>query len=455
MSLNSKLPYPSPIRAWTMVVILTLAYVLSFVDRYILSLLAEPIKADLNLSDTQMGLLLGPAFAIFYALVGLPLGYLADRKRRTWIVAIGIALWSLATSLSGIARSFFQLFIARMAVGVGEAALSPCTMSLIADSFAQEKRGKPIALYSTAISLGAGIALLAGGAVIGWAMTADPISIPSFGELKPWQLTMIIVGLPGLILAPLLLLLPEPKRRNENIAPGTSQPTYADTFKYILARRNFFLCFISVFCLMTIIGYSTSWGAPMFTRTWGWSIVQYSQWAGIMFIVVGPVTVNFAGWLSDFLYKKGINDAPMLIAMAGVPIMSVSGFIWPLMPTPELAIFVLGITMAGVALSSATGATALLNILPANMRGQAMAIYYVCISFFGLGFGPTTIGLLSDFVFGEAQLRYSIAMLSIIYGIPVLILMPWTRKSYKAELQKVRELQLTAQSDQTTSEGTS
>ena len=152
--------YPSAGRAWYMVSLLTVAYIVSFVDRNILGLLIDPIKADLGLSDFQIGLLLGPAFAIFYATMGLPLGYLADRRRRTWIVAAGITLWSAATALSGLARNFGQLFMARMSVGVGEATLSPCAMSLISDSYPEERRGKPIAFYSSAISLGAGLASL-------------------------------------------------------------------------------------------------------------------------------------------------------------------------------------------------------------------------------------------------------------------------------------------------------
>lgn len=145
----SPVQYPPAGKAWYMVILLTIAYVVSFVDRNILGLLIDPIKADLGLSDFQIGLLLGPAFAVFYATMGLPLGYLADRRRRTWIVAAGIALWSAATAFSGLARSFAQLFVARMSVGIGEATLSPCAMSLISDSYPEERRGKPIALYST------------------------------------------------------------------------------------------------------------------------------------------------------------------------------------------------------------------------------------------------------------------------------------------------------------------
>lgn len=214
-------PYPSARYGWYMVVLLTVAYIFSFVDRYVLGLLIEPIKADLELTDTQIGLLLGPAFAIFYATMGLPLGWLADRQRRTWIVAAGIALWSAATAASGLARNFPQLFIARMSIGVGEATLSPCAMSMISDSFPREKRARPIAFYTMALSLGAGIASLISAAVLQWAKTTTDISLPIVGTVAPWQFTFFVVGLPGLALSLLVLMLREPVRRDLNTTGET------------------------------------------------------------------------------------------------------------------------------------------------------------------------------------------------------------------------------------------
>lgn len=428
--------YPKSSQAWFMVIVLTVVYVLSFVDRYILGLLVEPIKSDLGLTDTQMGLLLGPAFAVFYAIMGLPLGWLADKKRRTWIVGIGVAVWSLSTVLSGFARNFMQLFLLRMGVGVGEATLSPCTMSLIADSFPKEKRARPIALYSMAISVGAGLAALVGGTIIGWTMSGKTTALPFIGEVQPWEFTLIIVGAPGLLLAPIFFFMKEPKRQREVSEEVSSKANLVDTARYLLKRWPMFLSFMSVFCLMTLIGYSTSWGAAVFSRTWGWSPATYGQMAGIMFLVVGPITVNASGWMSDYLYKRKVYDAPLLIPIIGLPIMVVAGFVWPLMPTPELAMVVLGLTMAGVAMASATGITALLNVIPANIRGQTVAIYYMLLAFFGLGFGPSTIGLLSDHVFGEGKLHHAMAALPIIYGIPVLIAIPVIRRLYLKEFHK-------------------
>lgn len=433
-SQNPLSTWPSQSRSWTLVILLTVIYILSFIDRYILGLLIEPIKADLGLTDTQIGLILGPSFAIFYALMGLPLGWLADRKRRTWIIAGGLALWSLATALSGLSRNFAQLFLTRIGVGVGEATLSPCAMSLIADSFPPERRGKPIALYSMALSIGAGLAALAGAAVIGWAMTTEFINVPYIGALKPWQLTLIVVGLPGLLLVPIIFFMREPTRRQNNLGRVDEAPSMHEVIKFVIGKWPVALGFVSVFCFMILIGYSTSWGAPTFERTWGWSNIDYAKAIGITLLIVGPLTVNFAGWLSDKWYSKGRNDAPFLIALAGIPIMIIAGIAWPLMPNGHLAIIILGITMMGSALTSATGVTALLNIIPANMRGQVVALYYMTISLFGIGFGPLSIGLMNDYIFGEAGLRYSMAVLPIIFGLPLLAFLPRILRLYRNEL---------------------
>ena len=189
--------YPAAGYAWYMVILLTLAYICSFIDRYMLGLLVEPIKADLNLTDTQLGLLLGPAFAIFYATMGLPLGWLADRRRRTWIVAAGITIWSAATIACGLVKNFFQMFIARMSVGIGEATLSPCAISMISDSFPRERRAKPIAFYTMAVSIGAALASLFSATVLVWAKSNPGMSLPLVGPIAAWQLAFIAVGLPG------------------------------------------------------------------------------------------------------------------------------------------------------------------------------------------------------------------------------------------------------------------
>lgn len=433
----SERKYPSPRYAWYMVVVLTLAYILSFVDRYILGLLIEPIKADLGLSDTQIGLLLGPAFAIFYATMGLPLGVAADRKRRTWIVAAGVFVWSFATAASGLAKNFYHLALARVSVGVGEATLGPCAMSMISDSFPREKRGRPIAFYTAALSLGAGIASLVSAKVLTWAKTVPEIVLPVVGDVAPWQLTFFLVGAPGLILAVFLFTLREPKR--QRTVGGTVAPKISHMLRYVGQRWKIYVSFLLFPCVMTIVAYMQGWYAPMFKRTWGWEAETYALVNGIILLAVGPLTVNVAGWLNDKLYAKGRKDAPLLIMIFGVCLIVPTAIIAPLMPTPELAFFVIIFNTVGIATASATGVTGLINITPSEIRGQIVAIYYLAISMTGLFLGPTTVGLLSDHVYGNEHLNYAAATVPAMYGIPVLLLIGYAVKAYNAEIERQGE----------------
>ena len=426
--------YPSPTYAWYMVAVLTVAYVLSFVDRYILGLLVEPIKADLGISDSQMGWLLGFAFLFFYALMGLPLGYLADRKRRTWLVAAGIALWSAATAASGLAKNFTHLFLARFSVGVGEATLSPCAMSMISDSFPPERRGKPIALYTAALSLGAGIASLVSAAVLAWANTETTFALPLVGSVKPWQFTFFVVGVPGLAIAVIMFFMREPVRLD---APrdGEKKSGFGDMLGYVGTRWPVYLSFVAFVCLMTISAYSQGWFAAMFARTWDWPAQQYALVNGILLLAIGPATVNFAGWLSDRLVSRGNADAPLLIVIVGAFILIPTGIIAPLMPTPTLAFAILAINTVGIALTSATGVTALLQITPGRIRGQTVALYYMVISLAG-AIGPWLVGLLSDQVFGNENLNQALAAVPLIFGLLVLPFAGFARRAYRAELDR-------------------
>jgi len=279
-------PYPSAAAGWFLVVMLTIAYIFSFVDRYILGLLIEPIKTEFDLSDRSIGWLLS-AFTLVYGFVGIFMGWLIDRGKRVWIVSIGVALWSAATVATGTAKSFMQLFAARMGVGVGEATLSPATFSIIGDSFPTERRGKPIAFYSSALPIGAGLASLLSGAVIAWTMSSGNQSLPFFGELSPWRYTLIIVGLPGLILSLFFLFMKEPARRP--VAASTdviSGSGFADALKYIWRNKRLYIGFVLIICAMTAIVYSQGFLAPTFERTWGWSPQKYATINGIALLII-------------------------------------------------------------------------------------------------------------------------------------------------------------------------
>jgi len=428
---------PSRTYAWYTVVLLTLVYVVSFVDRYILGLLVEPIKADMGLTDTQIGLLLGPAFAVFYATMGMPLGWLADRAPRKWIVGVGATLWSLATAASGLAKSFTGLFAARVAVGVGEATLSPCALSMIGDSFEEKDRGKPVAFYSAAVSIGAGIAALVGASILVWSKTVDNLSFPLVGEVAPWQFAFLLVGLAGLPFAFLLFTLREPLRQGHvGLTNDGQRAGVRVAFGYVKKHLSAYIGFVGIVCLMTTIAYSQSWLPAMFERTWGWTPERYALYNGIALLAVGPLTVNLCGWWSDEMTAKGIKDAPLRILFYGACIMVPCAAIGPLMPDPWLGFGLLVLSTVGIAMISAVAPNALLSITPGEIRGQVIALYFLTISLTGLVLGPMTVGLLNDWVMGEAGARYSVALVPVIYGIPLLFIVRWSFKSYRQHVDE-------------------
>jgi MFS family permease len=429
-------PYPSAAAGWFLVVMLTVGYIFSFVDRYILGLLIEPIKAEFDLSDRSIGWLLS-AFTLVYGFVGIFMGWLVDRGKRLWIVSIGVALWSVATVATGMAKNFVQLFTARMGVGIGEATLSPATFSMIGDSFPTEKRGKPIAFYSAALPIGAGLASLLSGAVIAWTASSGNQSLPFFGELSPWRYTMIIVGLPGLLLALFFLFMKEPVRRpaaaSSDVIGGSD---FLDALKYLWDNKALYIGFVLVICAMTAIAYSHAFLAPTFERTWGWSPQKYAYVNGIALLLIGPLNMMIMGSISDWWTKKGVKDASLRILYIGFFIMIPSGVIPLFMPTAELAFLVLCINTIGIGIVSAIGVTSLLIITPAQIRGQVVALYYLAISWFG-SLGPIVAGELSSGVFGEDNLRYAVAAIPVIFAIVPLLMMPLTKRLYREQMDRL------------------
>lgn len=433
-------PYPNPAVGWFLVAMLTLAYVFSFVDRYILGLLIEPIKEDLGLSDEQIGLILGPAFGLIYAFSGLFIGWFVDNWRRTWIVGIGMSIWSLATAASGLAANFWQLFFARMTIGAGESVLSPSAFSMIADSFPEEQRGKPIAVYTAALSLGAGIASLIGGGVLLWAKTTNGVNLPLLGLLAPWQLVFMTVGLPGVLLAIYFFFVREPERR-PNVG-GDAALQGASIFQawgYVAKNGATYFTFASLVMVMTIIAYSQGYLPSTFERVWGWEREQYAFINGIVLLMIAPANVFLMGYISDKWMQAGVRDAPFRLLVIGFLIMVPTGAIAMLMPTGVLAYAVLTINTIGIGMVSAVGVTALLLITPAQIRGQMLALYYMTISLSGLFLGPTTVGTLSTRVFGEENLNHAMAAVPIIYGVIPLLLIPITRKLYLKKMESLRE----------------
>jgi len=430
-TLNKDEPnWPKPAYSWTLLIFLMLAYVSSFIDRYILGLLIDPIKETTGASDTTMGFLAG-IFNLTYALIALPAGLLVDRRSRTKIVAFGILLWSAATLWTGMAKNMVQLFLARMSVGVGEAVLSPAAFSIIGDSFPKEKRGIPIAVYTMALILGSALANLIASVILPWAENIEQISLPLFGDLETWQFIFILVGLPGFLISIVFFIFRDPPRIESSPREGAS---LTDAFVFLFKKKATFFTFVSVFMCMVAIAYGGFFNAPLFERTWGWKPAEYARWNGLSLLAVSPIVYIATGWLSDRGVAKGIKDMPLKLAIVGLFVMIPAAVIYPLMPTAWTAFGVNIICNIGIGMVSVTGVNALLNIVPGDIRGVVIAAYYFMISFIGGQLSPPMIGFINDYFFAGEAIHYAMAIYPLVFGIPVILLVPWTLKFYRREL---------------------
>ncbi len=411
MNNNNNVGYPSNLRAWSTVAILMVAYVLSFIDRQILNLLVAPIRRDLMISDTQMSLLMGLSFALFYTVCGIPLGRLADTKSRRGLIAVGVLFWSAMTAACGMARLYWQFLLCRIGVGVGEAALSPAAYSLIADSFPADRRATAISVYSMGVYLGSGLAFLLGGLVIKFASAQGDVLLPVLGEVRPWQLIFLLLGAAGVVFTLLMLAVREPARRG--VGAGVAVPL-AEVGRYIRANRRTVLCHNFGFAGLAFAGYgSAAWIPTFFIRTYGWDAGHVGVVYGGIVAVFGCLGIVFGGRLADWMAKRGRTDANMRVglyaALGALPfVMTV-----PLVGSANMAALLMAPTVFFLSMPFGVAPAAIQDIMPNSMRGQASAIYLFVITLIGLGIGPTAVALVTDYVFADDNaLRYSLLLVT-------------------------------------------
>ncbi|WP_068830560.1 spinster family MFS transporter [Pseudomonas sp. BMS12] len=435
---NNNNGYPSSLSAWITVTILMVAYVLSFIDRQILNLLVGPIRRDLAISDTEMSLLMGLSFALFYTICGIPLGRLADTKSRRGLIAIGIIFWSAATAACGMAKQYWQFLFCRIGVGVGEAALSPAAYSLIADSFPPSRRATAMAVYGMGVYLGSGIAFLLGGLVIKFASAQGDVVLPVLGEVRPWQLIFLALGAAGVLFTLLMLAVKEPARRG--VGAGVAVPL-ADVGRYIRSNRRTVLCHNFGFAGLSFAGYgSAAWIPTFFIRTYGWDAGQVGVIYGSLVALFGCLGIVFGGRLADWLAKHGRTDANMRVglyaALGALPLV----LMFPLMPDAFWACVLLAPTIFCLSMPFGVAPAAIQEIMPNSMRGQASAIYLFVITLFGLGLGPTAVALVTDYVFADDNaLRYSLLIVTTLAVLGSVLLLWRGLHPYRESLQRLQQ----------------
>lgn len=402
--------YPKPAVANYVLAILVFAYILSFVDRNVLALLVGPIRAEFDISDFQFSLLHGFAFTVFYIVLGLPIGWMADRYNRKWIISGGVFLWSLMTCACGLMKSFPSLFITRIGVGVGEAALSPPAYSMMSDYFPPKRLRWATAIFTMGITVGSGTSYMVGGWLYDQFVLLGTLS---FGGLsfKPWQMTFITIGLPGFLVVLLLFYVKEPVRQRTALDGEEALP-FAETTKHFRQQWQAYTGLILSMSMMAVIGYGyLIWSPEFLLRTYGLAKSEGGFYLGMIFIFAGTAGTFAGAFFADKLQARGYQDANVRLILIVASLLVLPAIAMPLMPSAKAALLIyapitfLQYTHFGV------GVAALQLITPNRMRAQMSAIMLFSTNLMGLGLGGTFVASFTDFWFkDDASLNYSLAI---------------------------------------------
>lgn len=440
-------PWPSASAAAYTILVLTVASMFSYIDRIILSLMVGPIRQTFGIGDTEIGLLQGLAFGVFYTIAALPLGRLVDFENRRTVIAVGATVFSAFTIASGLAREYWQLFLARVGVGAGEASLNPAAYSILADTYPKDKLSGALGIFTMGAFVGIGCAFIFGGAIVQWAMTTGPITLPVIGTVLPWQTAFLVVGFPGLLVALWVATLKEPARRGVEVdATGRLKPPpLGDVLARVWANKSLYIPMFAGYCAITLNGYAgTSWTAEFFKRTFDWSSAQVGFWYGLIGVMIASVLGALAGGrLADFLGKKHA-DAPLRVAALAMLLSWIPSATATLMPDPWLALGVLAVAQFFTTFPFPLAAAAIQLSTPNQFRGQTSALYLFTINLCGLGLGPLVVGVMNDHVFPMADgVRFSLAVVNGVTA-PLAFILLWSAlKPYRAA-RRAHEEQLEA-----------
>ncbi|MEM7704409.1 MAG: MFS transporter [Pseudomonadota bacterium] len=416
--------YPAERFGWYVVFVLCVCGVVANIDRQIINLLVEDIRADLVVSDTQISLLQGFAFAMFYAIVAIPLGRLADSKNRRNLIAIGIVAWTLAAIACGLAETYAQLFAARMAVGIGEAVLTPAGFSLLADMFKPRRLARPLSVYTASSFLGGGIALMVGGIIIrALDNPVDDSMLAFLGDREPWQSAFILGALPGLPVALWFFLSVKEPPRRATAKARTDAEQYRQGFSHAIRfcldnGRLFLAVFVGISMMAAAQFALGAWVPAYFIRVHEWTAAEIGAAQGLLFMIGGTAGVVAGGWVTDFLFKRGYHDANLrtaaIAALGCIPFALAA----MLVTDGTLAIWLLAPAMFFGTMPFGPGPATIPIIAPPYFRAQLVALYLLVANLVGQSGGPWVVAMLTDNLFKRPDaINYSLAI-----TVPVLLL---------------------------------
>ena len=403
-------PWPSAASAWYAMAIFAVTLMFLQLDSGTITLLQQPIKRDLHLNDVAFSLLLGPAIAVFYALVGVPMSRLVDTKRRNVILSIAIGVWSVMTVLCGFAQQFWQLALFRIGIGAGGAINGPGTYSLIADYFPREKLNRAISVLQVGFVGGSSLALVLGGVVIGLLANVQPMH---WGGLlvRPWQLVFMAVGAPGLIVALLMrFTVKEPPRRGAEMRGRTRALPFGEVLRFLVSHWRIYGPMMLGLAIGGIEAAGTlQWRPAFFQRTYGWSPQIIGELSGLITLPFSLLGIALGAWVNERLARR-YDDANLRTVVIGYIVALPFQIAGPLMPSPWLALGCGGVALMAALMGAAPQNAALQSITPGAMRGQVTAIYLFVFTVIGQGLGPPFIALINDVVLKDENLiRYAMA----------------------------------------------
>jgi MFS family permease len=429
----------SPLRQALMIAVLLIFCIFAVLDRNLMAMLIDPIKLSLGISDTQIALLLGFAYALAYGLGGLPMGSLVDRYPRKWILFCAVIFWGMAEAACGMASGFLSLFIARALVGLGESPLHPSSHSIIADTVPRNRLSFVMSIYSTGNVVGTGISLALGGWIVHRLFSQGAMSVPILGHVEPWQFAFIITGIPGLLLAFLIVPFREPPRR----ATGMSREQAAKWSElWGFFRRNWqaSLCLAVVFGGMNIAnGAFLKWMPAYLSRFFKLNPAEYGTMLGTVEVVSGVCGLLLSGWLIDRWYASGRKDAHLTYYL-WVLILTTPLVLWCML-TPSVAMALIGVGIAkGITVNFLGLAAAQIQMIaPPHLRGRLSGFFFLMVlSLFGSTFGSLLPALFSDHVFHDnVNVGRSIAATLAIFAPIAIIAILWGRRHVLAAIKSV------------------
>ena len=417
--------WPSPACGWYVTFVLLIGFTFSFVDRQVLNLLVEPIRADLGLTDTEISLLQGFAFVLTYVSLSVPVGRMVDRFNRVRIMIAGILAWSATTIACGMARNFSQLLVARMGVGAGEAALSPAAWSVLADYFHPDRLARPISVYLMGPYIGAGIAMIAGSAVLDWTAEVDAVAVPLLGALAPWQFTFVAVGLPGILIAALFATVREPRRRGRQDSVGV--PPWAEVASYLKGNRRIYIALhVGVPFIVVMLYGLQAWVPTILVRVFDMDLATAGRQYGLVALLAGSAGVLTGPFLERWLRALGDGGAPLRVGMIGAVSATVCLVALSRVDTPTQALAAIAGASFSVTLPLALITTVMQHVTPNAMRGVVNGLYVVATNVLGLALGPTLVAATTDFVFADPKaVADSLAVVAMVVG-PIAAILLWS-----------------------------